>query len=138
MPSSAYADPAVMRAALAVDRIAIVGLSPNPARPSNEVAVYLQQAGYRIVPVNPGQSEILGERCYPSLLEIPEPPPLVDVFRASDAVPGIARDAVAIGAQCLWLQLGVISEEGAQIALAGGLNVVMDRCTKIEHARLAS
>lgn len=135
MPS-AYADRAVMRDALAVDRIAIVGLSPNPARPSNEVAVYLQNAGYRIVPVNPGQSEILGERCYPSLLEIPEPPPLVDVFRASDAVPAIARDAVAIGARCLWLQLGVISEEGAQIALAGGLSVVMDRCTKIEHAQL--
>ncbi len=132
-----YADPQVIRNALAVDRIAIVGLSPNPARPSNEVALYLQQAGYTIVPVNPGHQEILGERCYASLPDIPQVPPLVDVFRASDAVPGIAREAVAAGARCLWLQLGVISEEGAQIALAGGMSVVMDRCNMIEHARLA-
>lgn len=136
MSATSYADPQVMQRALSVATIAVVGLSANPARPSHEVAAYLQQAGYRIIPVNPGESRILGETCYPSLRDIPEPVQLVDVFRNADAVPAIAEDAVAIGAACLWLQLGVISERGAEIAQAGGLDVVMDRCTKIEHARL--
>lgn len=132
-----YADPQDIELALAAQTIAVVGLSANPARPSFEVAEYLQRAGYRVIPVNPNESEILGERCYKSLLDIPEPVALVDVFRQSDAVPQIAEQAVAIGAQCLWLQLGVISERGAQIALDGGVRVVMDRCTKIEHAQRA-
>ncbi|MGI9325593.1 MAG: CoA-binding protein [Pseudomonadales bacterium] len=133
MPS--YVDPQDIELALAAQTIAVVGLSANPARPSFEVAEYLQRAGYRVIPVNPNESEILGERCYRSLMDIPETVQLVDVFRQPDAVPAIAKQAVAIGARCLWLQLGVISEVGAQIAIDGGLRVVMDRCTKIEHAR---
>jgi predicted CoA-binding protein len=115
--------------------IAIVGLSPNVLRPSNFVGFYLQRHGYHIVPVNPREKEILGEVSYPSLTEIPFPVDIVDVFRAPEAVPSIAREAVQIGAKALWLQFGVISPEGARIAEEGGLKVVMDRCMKIEHAR---
>ena len=115
--------------------IAIVGLSANELRPSNFVGFYLKRHGYRVIPVNPRETEILGERCYPSLLDIPEQVDVVDVFRAPSAVPGIAREAVAIGAGTLWCQLGVISAEGARIAEEGGLTVIMDRCVKFEHAR---
>jgi predicted CoA-binding protein len=115
--------------------VAVVGLSSNELRPSNFVGFYLQRHGYRVIPVNPRETEILGERSYASLGEIPERVDVVDVFRAPDAVPGIAEEAVAIGAGSLWLQYGVISPEGAAIAERGGLNVVMDRCMKIEHAR---
>ena len=115
--------------------VAVVGLSANPQRPSNEVARYLQRQGLRIIPVNPKETEILGEKSYPSLTDIPFPVDVVDVFRRPDAVPGIAREAVAIGAKALWLQFGVISPEAAKIAEAGGLTVVMDRCMKVEHAR---
>lgn len=115
--------------------IAIVGLSANVLRPSNFVGFYLQRHGYRIVPVNPRESEILGETSYPSLLDIPFHVDVVDVFRKPDAVPAIAREAVQIGAGSLWLQFGVISPEGAAIATEGGLGVVMDRCIKVEHAR---
>jgi predicted CoA-binding protein len=113
----------------------VVGLSPNVLRPSNFVGFYLQRHGYRIVPVNPREKEILGETSYPSLKEIPFKVDVVDVFRASDAVPGIARDAVAAGAGALWLQFGVISLEGARIAEEGGMKIVIDRCMKVEHAR---
>ena len=115
--------------------VAIVGLSPDELRASNFIGFYLRRHGYRVVPVNPKEKEILGETSYPSLSEIPFPVDVVDVFRRPDAVPGIARDAVAIGAKTLWLQFGVISPEGARIAEEGGLPVVMDRCMKIEHAR---
>jgi predicted CoA-binding protein len=115
--------------------VAVVGLSANQLRPSNFVGFYLQRHGYRIIPVNPRETEILGERSYPSLADVPERLDVVDVFRAPDAVPGIAREAVEIGAGALWLQFGVISPEGAEIASDGGLKVVMDRCMKIEHAR---
>jgi predicted CoA-binding protein len=115
--------------------IAIVGLSPNSLRPSNFVGVYLQRHGYRVIPVNPGAAEVLGERSYPSLGEIPEHVDIVDVFRRPDAVPAIAEQAVAIGAGALWLQFGVISPEGAAVAARAGLTVVMDRCLKVEHAR---
>jgi predicted CoA-binding protein len=115
--------------------IAIVGLSKDPLRPSNFIGFYLKRHGYTIVPVNPKETEILGERSYPSLKEIPFPIDVVDVFRRPDAVPDIAREAVAIGAKALWLQFGVISAEGAGIAAAGGLAVIMDRCMKVEHAR---
>lgn len=117
--------------------IAIVGLSGNHLRPSNSVGLYLQRHGYHVIPVNPQVSEALGQPSYPSLREVPIPIDVVDVFRQPDAVPEIARDAAAIGAGTLWCQLGVISEEGAQIAEQGGLTVVMDRCLKIEHARYA-
>jgi predicted CoA-binding protein len=131
-----YQDPAVIRHLLLSARtVAVVGLSSNVLRPSNFVGFYLQRHGYRIVPVNPRESEILGETSYPSLTDIPFPVDVVDVFRAPSAVPGIAREAIEIGARALWLQFGVISPEGAQIAEDGGLQVVMDRCMKIEHAR---
>lgn len=116
--------------------IAVVGLSSNPERPSHGVSAYMQRQGYRIVPVNPNEAEVLGEQSYPSLEAIPFPVDLVNVFRRPDAVPDIARQAVAIGAKALWLQLGVISLEGAKIASDAGLKVVMDRCVYVEHARL--
>ena len=115
--------------------IAIVGLSPNELRASNFVGFYLQRHGYRIVPVNPREPVILGEKSYDELTQIPFAVDVVDVFRAPDAVPGIARDAVKVGAQALWCQYGVISPEGGRVAEDGGLKVVMDRCMKVEHAR---
>jgi predicted CoA-binding protein len=104
-------------------------------RPSNFVAFYLQRHGYRIVPVNPNEREVLGEPAYASLSEVPFHVDVVDVFRASPFVPPIAEEAVRVGAGALWLQFGVISAEGAQIAERGGLKVVVDRCMKVEHAR---
>ena len=115
--------------------IAIVGLSGNELRASNFVGYYLRRHGYRVIPVNPRETEILGQTCYASLKNIPEPVDVVNVFRAPDALPGIARDAVAIHAGALWCQFGVINSEGAQIAEDGGVTVIMDRCLKIEHAR---
>ena len=116
--------------------IAVVGLSADWNRPSYFAASYLQGKGYRIVPVNPKAELILGERCYPSLADIPEPIDMVDVFRKPADVPPIAASAVAIGAKCLWQQLGVMNLEADAIARAAGLESVMDRCVKIEHARL--
>ena len=131
-----FQDPATILAALNSARtIAIVGLSKDPLRPSSFIGYYLKRHGYKIVPVNPREAEILGEKSYASLRDIPFPVDVVDVFRKPDAVPDIARDAVAIGAKTLWLQFGVISPEGARIAEEGGLAVVMDRCMKVEHAR---
>jgi uncharacterized protein len=115
--------------------IAIVGLSNDELRASNFVGYYLKRHGYHVVPVNPRQTEILGEKCYASLLDVPVPVDVVNVFRAPDALPAIARDAVAIHAGALWCQFGVINEEAARIAEDAGLAVVMDRCLKIEHAR---
>lgn len=116
--------------------IAVVGLSADWFRPSYFAAKYMQEHGYRIIPVNPKYAEILGEKCYPDLASIPEPVDMVDVFRKSaDALP-IAEQAIAIGAKSLWLQIGVINEEAKRKAEAAGLTVVMDRCVKIEYARL--
>ncbi len=116
--------------------IAVVGLSPNWNRPSFFAAKYMLEHGYTVIPVNPGASEILGRKCYPDLASIPQPVDLVDVFRKpADAMP-IALEAIRIGARCLWLQLGVINREAAAKASAAGLDVVMDRCVKIEYARL--
>jgi predicted CoA-binding protein len=116
--------------------IAIVGLSAEWHRPSFFVAKYLQQHGYRIVPVNPRYTDVLGERCYPSLDAIDFAVDMVDVFRRTDDVPPIAQQAIAIGARCLWQQIGVVNVEAAELARAAGLDAVMDRCVKIEHARL--
>ena len=133
-----YQDPlAIQRVLLTAATVAIVGLSPNELRASFFVGYYLKRHGYQVIPVNPRETEILGEKCYPSLLDVPVPVDIVDVFRAPDALPGIARDAVTIGASTLWCQFGVINEEGARIAAEGGLTVIMDRCLKIEHARYA-
>ena len=116
--------------------IAVVGLSADWYRPSYFAAKYMQEHGFKIIPVNPKYDEILGEKCYPNLKAIPEPVDIVDVFRKPDDCVPIAQDAVAIAAKVLWLQLGVVNEEAARVAEAGGLEVVMDRCVKIEYARL--
>ena len=118
--------------------IAIVGLSPKPERDSHHVAQYLQEQGYRIVPINPSATEILGERSWPSLTEAAKHHriDLVDVFRDSAAVPPIADEAMAIGARALWLQIGVMNDEARQIAEAAGMDFVQNRCVKIEYARL--
>ncbi len=118
--------------------IAMVGLSARPDRPSNIVARYLMAHGYTVIPVNPAAQEILGQPCYASLQEIPVRVDMVDVFRKAADVPPIADAAIAIGARSLWLQLGIIHAEAAEKAAAAGLDVVMDRCPKIEHARLYS
>jgi predicted CoA-binding protein len=115
--------------------VAIVGLSGNELRASNFVGYYLKRHGYHVVPVNPREKTILGETSYPSLQDVPVPVDIVNVFRAPDALPGIARDAVAIRAGALWCQFGVINAEGTKIAADEGLDVVVDRCLKIEHAR---
>jgi hypothetical protein len=123
--------------------IAVVGLSPQWHRPSFFAAKYMQEHGYRIVPINPSAAEILGERSYPSvtaaaeaLAVLGQKIDMVDCFRKSADIPPIAQEAIAIGAKCLWLQIGVVNEEAAALARTAGLDVVMDRCVKIEHARL--
>ena len=115
--------------------IAIVGLSGNELRASNFVGYYLKRHGYHVIPVNPRETEILGETCYASLLDIPEPVDVVNVFRAPDALPSIARETVAIHAGAPWCQFGVVTADGARIAADGGVTVIMDRCIKVEHAR---
>jgi uncharacterized protein len=131
-----YQDPMTIQRVLHSARtIAIVGLSTNELRASYFVGYYLKRHGYRIIPVNPRETEILGEKCYAHLTDIGEPVDIVNVFRAPNALPQIARDTVAIGAGALWCQFGVINEEGARIAEEGGVTVIMDRCIKVEHAR---
>jgi predicted CoA-binding protein len=131
-----YQDPLTIQRVLNQARtVAIVGLSPNELRASYFVGFYLKRHGYSVIPVNPGQKSILGETCYKRLTDVPGKIDVVNVFRAPDALPGIAAEAVAVGAGNLWCQFGVINEEGARIAAAGGLSVVMDRCIKVEHAR---
>jgi uncharacterized protein len=131
-----YQDPVTMQRVLHhAKTVAIVGLSPNELRASFFVGYYLKRHGYRIIPVNPRESQILGEKSLESLLDLPGPVDIVNVFRAPDALPGIAADAVRIGAGALWCQFGVINAEGARIAEAGGVPVIMDRCLKVEHAR---
>jgi predicted CoA-binding protein len=116
--------------------IAVVGLSADWFRPSYFAAKYMQEHGYRVIPVNPKYAEILGQKCYPSLRDIRQPVDMVDVFRKTADVMPIAEDAIAIGAKVLWQQLGVRNEEAAAKARAAGLETVMDRCVKIEHGRL--
>jgi predicted CoA-binding protein len=133
---SRYQDPLTIQRVIHNARtIAVVGLSKNELRASYFVGYYLKRHGYHVIPVNPRESEILGEKSFKSLLEVPVPIDIVDVFRASDALPAIAKDAVAADARSLWCQFTVINEEGARIAEEGGLTVVMDRCLKVEHAR---
>jgi uncharacterized protein len=116
--------------------VAVVGLSPNWYRPSYFAAKYMQEHGYRVIPVNPNAREILGETCYPDVAAIPGAVDIVDCFRQPEEMPGLARAAVAKGAKVLWMQLGIRNEEAARIAGASGLDVVMNRCVKIEHARI--
>ncbi len=117
--------------------IAIVGLSPDPSRPSYDVAKYLKSHGYKIIPVNPKEKEILGETSYPDLLSIPEPVDVADIFRSPDAVPAIVAEAIKIGAKTVWMQLGVINEAAADRARQAGLTVVMDRCMRKEHEKMS-
>jgi predicted CoA-binding protein len=131
-----YQDPVtIQRVIHTAKTVAVVGLSKNELRASYFVGFYLRRHGYRVIPVNPREPEILGEKSFKSLADVPVPIDIVNVFRAPDALPAIAREAVAAGAKNLWCQYTVINEEGAKIAEAGGLSVVMDRCLKVEHAR---
>ena len=131
-----YQDPlTIQRVVHNAKTIAIVGLSKNELRASYFVGYYLKRHGYRVIPVNPREAEILGEKSFKSLLDVPGPVDIVNVFRAPDALPAIAAEAVTIHAGNLWCQFSVINEEGARIAEAGGVSVVMDRCLKVEHAR---
>ena len=130
-----WQDPEVIQRSLHAKSIAVVGLSSNELRASNFVGYYLLRNGYQVTPVNPREDEIFGLKSYPSLKDIPHPIDVVDVFRDPSAVPEIATEAVAISAKYLWLQFGVISPEGVAIAEAGGLQCIVDKCIKIEHAR---
>jgi predicted CoA-binding protein len=116
--------------------IAVVGLSPKPNRPSHQVALYLMEAGYTIIPVNPGQDAILGQICYSSLRDIPVPVDMVDIFRRSESVMPVVEEAIEIGARFIWMQEGVINEEASAKAERAGLTVIMNRCTKIDHMNL--
>jgi predicted CoA-binding protein len=131
-----YQDPLTIQRVLHnAKTVAVVGLSPNELRASYFVGYYLRRHGYRIVPVNPRESEILGEQSFKSLSDVPVPIDIVNVFRAPDALPAIAEEAVKIRAGSLWCQFGVINQDGARIAESGGVSVIMDRCIKVEHAR---
>ena len=133
---SRYQDPLIIQRVLHNARtIALVGLSRNELRASHFVGFYLRRHGDRVIPVNPRETEIFGEKSFKNLVDLPVPVDVVNVFRAPEALPGIAEEAVAIGATNLWCQFSVINEEGGRIAEAGGLSVVMDRCIKVEHAR---
>jgi predicted CoA-binding protein len=115
---------------------AVVGCSPDPGRDSHRIAALLQRRGYRVIPVNPAVEEVLGERCYATLADVPEPVEVVDVFRRSDAAGAHVDEAIAIGARAVWMQLGVIDHAAAERARAAGLRVVMNRCPAIELPRL--
>ena len=133
-PPTAGERRAILRGARTV---AVVGASANPARPANFVLTYLlsSSADYEVWPVTPNETEILGVRAYPSLADLPGAPDIVDVFRRTDQLPGVAREAVAAGAKTFWMQLGLHSDEAVEIAHSAGLSVVSNRCVKIEHAR---
>jgi len=131
-----YQHPDTIRRLLrGTNTVAMVGLSSNPQKASQFVATYLQSQGYRLIPVHPKADAILGETAYPTLTDVPEPVDVVDVFRPPHECPTYAEQAAAIGADALWLQLGIVSPEAADIAEANGLDVVMDRCMKMEHGR---
>ncbi len=117
--------------------IAVVGMSPKPDRPSHDVAKYLMDHGFEVIPVNPGQSEILGRKCYRSLKDVPGEIDIVDIFRPSDAVPEIVEEAVARGAKTIWMQLGIVNNAAAERAKAAGMTVVMNKCLKVEHVLFA-
>jgi predicted CoA-binding protein len=136
MPHSNPSDQDLKQLLTDATTIAMVGASANPERASYGIMQKLQRAGYRVIPVNPRENEILGERSYASLVDIPERIDIVDVFRRAEDTPAIADEAVTIGAKALWLQIGIVSEEAAARATAGGLMVVMDACIGATHSRL--
>ena len=118
--------------------IAVVGLSSDEARDSHSISAYMQAVGYRIVPVNPAETEVLGEKAYPTVASIPAAPEIVNVFRRPEAVPGVVDDAIAAGAKVIWMQEGIVNEDAAAKAREAGLEVVMDRCIRTEHRRMAA
>ena len=128
-------DEAICRILDRYRRVVVVGLSPKPERDSHRVARFLLERGYSVIPVNPGQTEILGLPCYPSLREVPGPLEIVDVFRRAEAVPALAREAAAAGARVFWMQLGIRHPEAAAFLERAGLTVIQDRCIKIEYLR---
>ena len=136
MPHRNPSDQDLKRLLSAASTIAVVGASSNPERPSNGIMRKLKSVGYRVIPVNPNETEVLGERAYPSLLDIHEPIDIVDVFRRPEYTPAIADDAVKVGAKALWLQSGVSNEDAAARATRGGLIVVMNACIGVMHAML--
>jgi uncharacterized protein len=138
-PVPIMSDEAALELLASAKRIAVVGASPKPQRTANSIMRYLMDVGYECVPINPNWDDVLGQKVYRSVVEATEatgPFDIVDVFRRSELTPDVARDAVAAGAHCLWLQVGVVNWEAAKIASEAGLGVVMDRCTMVEH-RLA-
>lgn len=136
-PNDISNEPEALRSLLQHSRtIAVVGISAKSDRPSHEVAHYLLRAGYTIIPINPAYDEVLGLKCYPNLHAVPGKIDIVDVFRKPAEVMAVVEEAIAVGAACVWLQLGVLAPEAAAKAAAAGLKVVSDRCTKIEHRRL--
>jgi hypothetical protein len=126
-----------LRIIQAAQSVALVGVSANPLRSSNFVATYLTRTNLRMYPVNPNYDEVLGLRCYPSLADLPEVPDLVDCFRRPEDLAGVVEEAIAVGAKVVWFQLGLRNDEAAALAVDAGLEVVQDRCLKIEHARFA-
>ncbi len=116
--------------------IAVIGLSSDPARPSYQVAAYMKEHGYRIIPVNPREKEVLAEKCYPDLCSVPEPVEIVDIFRRPHYAARAVAEAIYVGAKVVWMQLGIVHEAAARRAREAGLEVVMDRCLKVEHRRL--
>ena len=126
-----------LRILSSAESVALVGVSANPLRSSNFVATYLLRTGLRLYPVNPNYEEVLGLKCYPTLDSLPEVPDVVDVFRRAEDLPGVVEEAIAVGAKAVWFQLGLRNDEAAQMGLSAGLEVVQDRCLKIEHARFS-
>lgn len=139
MDHQTYSDDYIRGILTSVRTIAMVGASPNPVRPSYFAMKYLLEKGFRVIPVNPGHAgkDLLGQRVYAALKDIPEPVDMVDIFRGSDAALRITEEAIAIGARVVWMQLGVRNEEAARRAESAGLQVVMNRCPKIEYGRLS-
>lgn len=129
-----FADAEDIDAMLDMKRIAVVGLSSDPSRASYGVASYLKRSGYEIIPINPSEKEVLGEKSYASLADLPDPPDVVDIFRRAEFVSDVVEEAIKVGAKGVWIQLGIIAPEAARRAREAGLNVVMDKCIKIEHA----
>lgn len=136
MPDSNPEDLEIRKILDGMKTVAIVGLSDNPERDSYKVGAYLKEKGYRIIPVNPGKKEILGEKSYPDLASVPEKIDVVDIFRTVDAIPGIVDEAVRVKAGTVWMQLGLAHRESAEKARAAGLGVVQSKCIKIEHSRI--
>ncbi len=136
MPDSNPADPEIRRILEEMKTVAIVGLSDNPERDSYKVGAYLKEKGYKIIPVNPGKKEILGEKSYPDIASVPEKIDVVDIFRTVEAIPGIVDEAIRVRAGTVWMQLGLAHRESAEKARAAGLGVVQSKCIKIEHSRI--